>query len=163
VLLDINMDDLNGWQTAQLIRSNVGPELPIVFVSADPFENRPELLEAVGCQGFVSKPVIESELLDLLARVLQLEWVHESNLLPGPEAPPSERELASKLPLPDELRHSLIGLARMGNASGLRSLLRSSAESEPAIADVLQSLVVHVDRFDFSALIERLKETEDES
>jgi len=28
---------------------------------------------------------------------------------------------------------------------------------------VLQSLVVHVDRFDFSALIERLKETEDES
>lgn len=77
VLLDINMDDLNGWQTAQLIRSNVGPDLPIIFVSADPFENRPELLEAVGCQGFVSKPVIESELLDLLARVLQLEWVHE--------------------------------------------------------------------------------------
>ncbi|HEY1092558.1 MAG TPA: ATP-binding protein, partial [Burkholderiaceae bacterium] len=43
VLLDINMDDLNGWQTAQLIRRSVGPELPIVFVSADPFENRPEL------------------------------------------------------------------------------------------------------------------------
>ena len=41
---------LNGWQTAQLIRSNVGPDLPIIFVSADPFENRPELLEAAGCQ-----------------------------------------------------------------------------------------------------------------
>ncbi len=163
VLLDINMDDLNGWQTAQLIRSNVGPDLPVVFVSADPFENRPELLEAVGCQGFVSKPVIESELLDLLARVLQLEWVHESNLPHIPEVPSVDRESAGKLPLPDELRHSLIGLARMGNASGLRGLLRSSAEQEPAIADVLQSLTVHVDRFDFSALIERLKETEDES
>ncbi|WP_313561336.1 ATP-binding protein [Diaphorobacter nitroreducens] len=163
VLLDINMDDLNGWQTAQLIRSNVGPDLPVVFVSADPFENRPELLEAVGCQGFVSKPVIESELLDLLARVLQLEWVHESTLPHTPEVPPVDRESAGRLPLPDELRHSLIGLARMGNASGLRGLLRSSAEQEPAIADVLQSLTVHVDRFDFSALIERLKETEDES
>ena len=163
VLLDINMDDLNGWQTAQLIRSNVGPDLPIIFVSADPFENRPELLEAVGCQGFVSKPVIESELLDLLARVLQLEWVHESNLPHTPEVPSVKRESADKLPLPDELRHSLIGLARMGNASGLRGLLRSSAEQEPAIAEMLQSLTVHVDRFDFSALIERLKETEDES
>lgn len=163
VLLDINMDDLNGWQTAQLIRSNVGPDLPIIFVSADPFENRPELLEAVGCQGFVSKPVIESELLDLLARVLQLEWVHESNLPHTPEVPSVKRESADKLPLPDELRHSLIGLARMGNAIGLRGLLRSSAEQEPAIAEVLQSLTVHVDRFDFSALIERLKETEDES
>ena len=164
VLLDINMDDLNGWQTAQLIRRSVGPELPIVFVSADPFENRPELLEAVGCQGFVSKPVIESELLDLLARVLQLEWVHESNLLPAHTGPqPGARAEAGRLPLPEELRHSLIGLARLGNASGLRSLLRNSAEQEPAIADVLQSLVVHVDRFDFTALIERLKETEDES
>lgn len=28
VLLDINMDDLNGWQTAQLIRAQVGPSLP---------------------------------------------------------------------------------------------------------------------------------------
>jgi len=164
VLLDINMDDLNGWQTAQLIRSSVGPELPIVFVSADPFENRPELLEAVGCQGFVSKPVIESELLDLLARVLQLEWVHESNLLPAHSGPsPAAREPLSRLPLPEELRHSLIGLARRGNASGLRQLLRSSAEQEPAIADVLQSLEVHVDRFDFTSFIERLKEPQDES
>ena len=37
----------------------------------------------------------------------------------------------------------------MGNASGLRGLLRSSAEQEPAIAEVLQNLTVHVDRFDF--------------
>lgn len=161
VLLDINMDDLNGWQTAQLIRSSVGPELPIVFVSADPFENRPELLAAVGCQGFVSKPVIESELLDLLARVLQLEWVHESLLLSAPLA--AAQGAAGRLPLPDELRQSLIGLARLGNASGLRSLLSSSAEQEPALADVLQSLVVHVDRFDFPSFIERLKETHDES
>ena len=107
--------------------------------------------------------MIESELLDLLARVLQLEWVHESNLPHTPEVPSVKRESAGRLPLTDELRHSLIGLARMGNASGLRGLLRSSAEQEPAIADVLQSLTVHVDRFDFSALIERLKETEDES
>jgi len=160
VLLDINMDDLNGWQTAQLIRNTGTATLPIIFVSADPFENRPELLAAVGAQGFVSKPVIESELLDLLARVLQLEWVHETQRL---AASPTAPDGATALPLPPELRQRLIALARLGNASGLRNLLRCSAQEAPAIADVLQALVVHVDRFDFTALIARLKETEDES
>jgi signal transduction histidine kinase/purine-cytosine permease-like protein/DNA-binding NarL/FixJ family response regulator len=158
VLLDINMDDLNGWQTAQLMRTTAGATLPLIFVSADPFENRPELLAAVGAQGFVSKPVIESELLDLLARVLQLEWVHEAQRLTLPPA-----TTTGVLPLPEELRERLIALARLGNASGLRSLLRDSAQSEPAIAELLQALVVHVDRFDFHALIARLKETEDVS
>jgi CheY-like chemotaxis protein/anti-sigma regulatory factor (Ser/Thr protein kinase) len=156
VLLDINMDDLNGWQTAQLMRAVAGPQLPVIFVSADPFENRPELLAAVGAQGFVSKPVIESELLDLLARVLQLEWVHEAHpaAVAGHGA---ARGNAATLPLAEDLRERLVTLARLGNASGLRALLRESAQDEPAMADVLQSLVVHVDRFDFNALIDRLK------
>ncbi|RCX11017.1 hybrid sensor histidine kinase/response regulator [Extensimonas vulgaris] len=162
VLLDINMDDLNGWQTAQLIRRQVGITLPIVFVSADPFENRPELLAAAGCQGFVSKPVIESELLDLLARVLQLEWVHESNLLPPLSDTPAVALATGPLPLPEDLRMNLVRLARLGNASGLRQLLRSTAEEEPAMADLLQGLVADVDRFDFHALIDRLKATDDE-
>ncbi|MCA3237543.1 MAG: ATP-binding protein [Curvibacter sp.] len=156
VLLDINMDDLNGWQTAQRMRATAGSALPLIFVSADPFENRPELLAAVGAQGFVSKPVIESELLDLLARVLQLEWVHEAH--PAAVAGNgSAHDNAAPLPLANDLRERLVTLARLGNASGLRALLRDSAQDEPAMADVLQSLVVHVDRFDFNALIARLK------
>jgi CheY-like chemotaxis protein len=160
VLLDINMDDLNGWQTAQLMRG-VAPTLPILLVSADPFENRPELLAAVGARGFVNKPVIESELLDLLARVLQLEWVHEAQRV---EAQPlATQATAGALPLPEELRERLIALARQGNASGLRGLLRGHAEQVPALAETLQVLVAYVDRFDFHALIARLRETEDDS
>jgi hypothetical protein len=97
------------------------------------------------------------------ARVLQLEWVHEAHLLTAPlAAPEGAASTAGRLPLSDELRQRLIALARLGNASGLRQLLRSSAQDEPAMADVLQSLVVHVDRFDFHAFIDRLKVTEDE-
>jgi hypothetical protein len=53
-------------------------------------------------------------------------------------------------------------MARLGNASGLRSLLRERVEEDPALGDVLHSLVAHVDRFDFNALIERLKVNNDE-
>lgn len=167
VLLDINMDDLNGWQTAQQIRAGEHKGLPVIIVSANPFENRPELLAAAQCQGFVSKPVIESELLGLLERVLQIEWVQESDLLHLPaEQAPGPHGAAAGAPchdaLPDDLRESLISLARRGNANALRQLLQSSAQEMPALAEVLQGLQVPVSRFDFSALIERLKEPHDE-
>jgi len=162
ILLDINMDDLNGWQTAQMVRETVGQKLPIIFVSADPFENRPELLTAVGAQGFVSKPVIESELLDLLARVLQLEWVHEVHAVQQLPAPMKTNGNSLSEALDDELRQRLVTMARLGNASGLRALLREQVEEAPALGEVLQSLVVHVDRFDFNALIEQLKVSNDE-
>ncbi|MDH5206151.1 MAG: ATP-binding protein, partial [Hylemonella sp.] len=162
VLLDMNMDDLNGWQTAQALREGVGRDLPIIFVSADPFENRPEMLQAMDCQGFVNKPVIESELFDLLARVLQLEWVHESDLSPGTATPAARQARIAPGQLPTELRERLIALARMGNASGLRALLRETTDEQPALADTLQALSASVERFDFASFIDCLRLTEDE-
>lgn len=164
VLLDINMDDLNGWQTAQLIRSGPSaPQVPIIFVSADPFENRQDLLDAVDAQGFVSKPVVESELLERLEHALELEWVHESHPEPLVRAAAADGPAlahatgAAALELPDELRQRLITLARQGNASGLRMLLREWEAEAPALTDVIRSLLAHVDRFDFAALVEQLK------
>ena len=156
VLLDINMDDLNGWQTAQQLRSLAPGDLPVIFVSADPYENHPELLRSVGAQGFVNKPVIESELLDLLARSLQLEWVHEAHPapVPKPDLQPSTMGMAL---LGDDLRQRIVAMARMGNASGLRQVLREVAEVDPAAADVMRSLEAYVDRFDFNALIGQIR------
>ena len=75
ILLDVSMDDLDGWQTARLLRAGGATKVPIIIVSADVFENRPENLAAAQAQAFVSKPIVESELLDALARHLELEWI----------------------------------------------------------------------------------------
>ena len=127
---------------AQQLRSLAPGDLPVIFVSADPYENHPELLRSVGAQGFVNKPVIESELLDLLARSLQLEWVHEAHPapVPKPDLQPSTMGMAL---LGDDLRQRIVAMARMGNASGLRQVMRS--------------LEAYVDRFDFNALIGQIR------
>ncbi|MDB5848772.1 MAG: hybrid sensor histidine kinase/response regulator, partial [Rhodoferax sp.] len=147
VLLDLTMDDLDGWQTAALLRGLMPAEtLPIVFVSANLFDHQPERLVALQCQGFVGKPVIESELHDALERALQLEWVRDNTPLSlvglagqrqmtlpslpfaGPAAPmapmaahveaPTEasRPLPEPLALPETLREDLNRLARQGQA-----------------------------------------------
>lgn len=75
ILLDIGMDDMDGWETAQRVRAAGFDQVPIIFVSASVFENQAERLRASHCQAFVAKPVIESELIATLERHMGLEWL----------------------------------------------------------------------------------------
>ena len=163
ILMDINMGELDGWQTAQALRAS-GATIPIIIVSANLFDNRVELLEQMQCQGFVGKPVVESELLEALSRVLQIEWVHENQFSALPlvrGACPAPEPQA--LHLPGELRQDLLRMARFGHASGLRQLLRSAPQTYPVCAADLQLLQPLVERFDFDSIIACVKEVDDEA
>ncbi len=162
VLLDISMDDLDGWQTASLLRARWSArQLPVVFVSANLFDNDPPRLADAQCQGFVAKPVIESELLQLLERVLQLEWVRDNR--PCPLAPPNAAAApATPRPLDEALREDLVRLARSGQATALRERLRQARAQAPAHAALLDALQACADRFDFDALARLLPQPEEE-
>ena len=161
VLLDISMDDLDGWQTAALLRAlRPASELPIVFVSANMFEHEVARLAAQQCQGFVGKPVIESELLQALEQALQLEWVRDNTPLAPvgaaaeAAAPDAHDNVAT---LPDALREDLMRLARSGQAAALRERLRRARADLPAQAVTLAQLQACADRFDFDALAAQLR------
>ena len=169
VLLDITMDDMDGWETARRLRTQDGGALgstamPIIMVSANAFENRPDKLTEAGAQAFVDKPVIESELLAALQRHLQLEWVAElrapgwaTAALPGAvNAPPAA-------PLPAGQVEVLTRLARMGHAQGLHQALDRLVQQHPGSADAVAPLRALVERFDFAALLQRLGPAEDEA
>lgn len=161
VLLDIQMDDLDGWQTAALLRQRYRAErLPIVFVSADLFDHRPQLLQQLQCSGPVGKPVLESELLDALGRALQLEWVRaDSTPVPAPPAPVA----GGTATLPPGLRATLRPLVRQGNASALRTHLRAAAQAHPDHAAALAALTACAERFDFDALAALLRDDEEDA
>ncbi|WP_201740920.1 ATP-binding protein [Acidovorax sp. BoFeN1] len=164
VLLDITMDDLDGWQTATLLRElRPASELPIVFVSANLFEHEATRLSAQQCQGFVGKPVIESELLQALERALELEWVRDNTPLSlGLDAPADTKSPNDTLAtLPDELREELTRLARSGQAAALRERLRRARSELPGHAATLALLQASADRFDFETLAHHLREPEE--
>ncbi len=149
VLLDVTMDDMDGWETARQIRALHVDDLPIIMVSANTFENQPDRLSEAGCQGFVEKPVIESELLAVLQRELELEWLAEL-ALPAWTGPP----VPAQLP-PDHAR-ALLRLARLGHPQGLQhgldALLRDHPHCEPQ-ATALRAMVA---RFAWQDLIAQL-------
>lgn len=160
VLLDINMDDLDGWQTAVMLRALLpASALPIVFVSANLFDHQLEQLEAAQCQGFVAKPVIESELLDTLEMALQLEWIRDNTPLPLAGQPQIEPYDMAPDPgdLPDSLREELVRLAHLGQATTIRELLRKAHDELPDHKVTLDLLQVCANRFDFQALASHLR------
>ena len=158
LLLDLTMDGLDGWQTAEAVRRLLpGSRLPIVFVSANLMDSRPDEFSQLDYQGFVAKPMMESELLDALQHALALEWVTEQ----APTSIPASilRQRVSGLPLPEDLREELQRLARQGQAAALRQRLWQAQGTEPAHAATLALLQSCTDRFDFQALLEYLRDT----
>jgi len=154
VLLDISMDDMDGWETARRIRAHGIRDLPIIMVSANAFENQGDKIAAADCQGFVDKPVIESELLAVLQRHLELEWVAE--LAVPSWTPPGPVHPSAAAPLPRAHAQTLLQLAQIGHAQGLQraldALVDEHAEYEPQ-AIALRSLVA---RFAWNDLIAQL-------
>jgi signal transduction histidine kinase/CheY-like chemotaxis protein len=168
VLLDITMDDMDGWCTARAIRQAGFTDLPIVMVSANVFENRPEHLQAAQTQAFVAKPVMESELLAALSKLLHLSWLTEAQSPCGGAVGP-EAVLSPAAPLPEVLPADvalpgpppdavweLHRLARKRHAQGLAEALAHWARETPAHHVLWQALQRELNDFDVDAMARRL-------
>ena len=151
VLLDVTMDDLDGWETARRIRELHPTGLPIILVSANTFENDAEQLAAFACQGFVDKPVIESELLAVLQRELELEWLAELAL---PSWAPVRLGEPTRVPVAHA--RALLRLARLGHPQGLLQALDAMVAEHPESATEADALRALVATYAWQDVIERL-------
>jgi len=158
ILMDISMDDMDGWDAAVRVRAAGFTEVPILIVSANVFENQAERLQAAHCQAFIGKPVIESELTAVLERHLGLEWLaHPTQPLAGTTAPAS----APLQRLPDDARAELMRLAQLGHVRGLKQALDRLAQAHPPLAATCSHLRGMVARFELDRLRASLAEDTD--
>lgn len=61
-LIDWKMDDIDGFETTRRIRKAVGPEVPIIIISAYDWDNIEEEALEAGADAFISKPLFKSRL-----------------------------------------------------------------------------------------------------
>ncbi|RMX07746.1 response regulator [Corticibacter populi] len=151
ILLDLSMDDMDGWRTADAIRQAGFQALPIIIVSANLFENQPERLRAHDCQAFVGKPVMESELLKTLHAQLDCEWIFQS--VPAPVVETVQVDF-SLLQEPERLE--LLQLAQMGHVRGLHRAAERIERADAAMTPLCDWIRERLDAFDLEVLIEIL-------
>ena len=66
VIVDLMMPGMNGIETARRIRACVGPEVPIILISAYDWMEYEEAALSVGVDGFICKPLMKSNLFYML-------------------------------------------------------------------------------------------------
>lgn len=69
VILDWKMPEMDGIETARAIRKKVGPEVPIIILSAYDWSHVEEEARLAGVNGFISKPLFKSRLLYLFNKI----------------------------------------------------------------------------------------------
>jgi signal transduction histidine kinase/DNA-binding response OmpR family regulator len=78
ILLDMVMPGLNGFEVIKKLRLvPILKQVVVIATSASAFADDQNKCLAVGCDGYISKPVQTKKLLELLRQLLQLEWLYE--------------------------------------------------------------------------------------
>lgn len=69
VILDWKMPEMDGVETTEAIRKVIGPDLPIIILSAYDWSTIEAEARQVGVNGFISKPLFKSRLVYLFKKV----------------------------------------------------------------------------------------------
>lgn len=68
IIVDLMMPGMNGIETTMKIREYVGPDVPIIIISAYDYSGYENEALRAGVNGFISKPIMKSKLFHLMKR-----------------------------------------------------------------------------------------------
>ncbi len=113
ILMDLVMPVIDGFEAIKLIRKDPSlRDIPIIVVSAGVLESDIEKSRQVGYDGFLSKPIREEKLFELLEKELNLAWIYSDPLANAADTDKTESPLISP---PAEEMAILHELAQIGN------------------------------------------------
>lgn len=72
ILLDINMPEMDGFQTMERINAELNTPPPIIFLTADNDEKTESRCLKAGAMDFITKPFSETVMLSRISRILEL-------------------------------------------------------------------------------------------
>ncbi len=81
ILLDLRMPEMGGRETARRLHEiPLLRETPVIAVTASAFVEGCETALAAGCDACLTKPIRFTELLDIMHKLLPLEWIYAEPL-----------------------------------------------------------------------------------
>lgn len=149
ILMDLAMPGLDGWETLRMIREQRLGTARIAIVSANAFDKGASIGEAAGHVDFLVKPVRVSELLDMVERALEIEWL-QAPVLAAP---------APAIHLPADARQIavLAELVELGYVRGILDKLDELQAGDAALRGFADSMRELAARFQFDEMAALLR------
>jgi signal transduction histidine kinase/DNA-binding NarL/FixJ family response regulator len=158
VFMDLFMPVKDGFEAIREIRAMSGDvsRTPIVAVSASAFDSTRLQSTAAGCDDFVTKPIRLDHVVEIVGRLLRLDWTDAASgsTEVSPAAP---RRDWNALRLPQPLARELYELALSGDIQSLSRRLHESRNGDHATVDAVDALAGLAQDYDMRALRAVLK------
>ncbi len=145
ILLDLAMPKLDGLGVAQHIRAT--PDLAsicMIMISASAFEQDRQAGLAAGCNEFLSKPVILTQLLQALEHGLHLTWQTTSTQSEAVTQAEQTTELSdedlSNIALSATQAAALYDLSLQGDIEGIRELLNQFEQQDASLLPLVRAI-----------------------
>ncbi|MDB9519881.1 response regulator [Roseofilum reptotaenium CS-1145] len=161
IWMDMRMPVMDGYEATEKIKSFPGGESTVIIaLSAHAFVQDKEKMLASGCDDYLSKPFDEVELLEKMARYLDIEYVYEEEKGIGEDDLPLAREEIALTPdrltpLPKSWLDRLHQAATEADSDLLLALIAEIEEGDRPLAHTLTTLVKN---FDFETITEVTEE-----
>lgn len=148
IWMDIHMPILDGYAATQQIRGLPGgQEVKIVALTASAFEEDRVAILAAGCDDMVRKPVEETQLFDVMAALLNLQYRYADEKTP---VVPNCCQLSDLLMLSEAQRTALRSAAEMLDQEAVQALLVEIRETAPLVA---KDLAVMLSEYRFDRIL----------
>ena len=71
IIMDVNMPQMDGWQTLSALKSSLKTSaIPVIMCTAKNAFSDIEQANELGCQGYVTKPIIPERILRKVSEIL---------------------------------------------------------------------------------------------
>ncbi len=69
VIMDLYLPDLDGCETAEVIRNDLKLTIPIIAITASPIEEEKERCDTSGMSGYIRKPFTIDQLMEIISKL----------------------------------------------------------------------------------------------
>lgn len=157
VLMDIRMPVMDGYEAARRIRAlQGGKETRIIAVSASILDDDRRAALAGGMDGFISKPLRESDVFDVVGPVLAISFDYAEDdtesITDAAGAAPSPEALRS---LPAEMLASLRRAVLVADIAAMLEVIEAIRLNDRQTAECLRKMA---QRYDYEMLLQVLTE-----
>ena len=146
IFMDIQMPRMNGFETIDKIRSGIdNPNIPIVLVSANVFEETRQKALDEGANAFIEKPIKEVDLINTLQTLFKLKFVPHTCASKQESNPSSVETALSIKQLETISKH-----AKVLDSNALNDLFELHKQIDTTHIDIMQE---HLYNYEFSPII----------
>lgn len=160
IWMDLEMPNMNGYEAVEIIRNELkNTTIKIAALTASAFEHQKELILNLGCDDFVMKPYLNSEIFQTLSKHIGVKYTYEGIIKPSYKAIPTlPFDLDSLYLQVRQMPHSWLTQLRQAAIAArenqLQDLIYEITDSHPELSQYLQQLL---QQLDFDAIVQLIE------